>query len=409
MMHPKMKHTYVGIDSHKDTHTAVFLDCFFEKLGSLSFGNRQEDFHTFIRDAQQFKQNGTTLLFGLEDVSNYGKALTKFLLAFGQPVKHVNANLVAQERKNLGFNKSDNVDAECAARMLISRFGNLPDAEEDERYHILRTLVVRRGFLARNITMVKGYLHSLLTVDFPNYHTFFAELNGKTALAFFAKYPSPGLLKDTTAEELAQFLWQHSGGLLKMERAKEILAAADMIHVDEIRNKTVRSAIQQLQYNMHELESVEADLYKVFNEFNTTLVTMAGLDLASASKLLSCIGDVRKFSTPAKLARYAGIAPMSHSSGKKDIHFASQLGNRELNSLFYNLAVRVTKTFEPGHRAQNPFFYEYYHRKMREGKTKRQAIKCVQRRLVNIIWTMLINTEDYVNPPMVEVENHKAE
>ena len=409
MTHPKMQYTYVGIDSHKETHTAVFLDCFFEKLGAISFGNRQEDFDAFIRDAQKFKQNGTALLFGLEDVSKFGRALTTFLLSISQPVKHVNAYLVAQERKNLSFNKSDSVDAECAARILISRFGGLPDAEEDERYHILRTLVVRRDFLTRSKTMLKGYLHSLLTVDFPNYHKFFAELNGKTALAFFTKYPSPGLLKDTTAEELAQFLWQHSGGLLKIERAKEILAAADLIHVHEMRNETVRSAIRQLQYNMQELESVEANLHKVFSAFNTTLISMAGLDLPTASKLLSCIGDVRKFSTPAKLARYAGIAPVSHSSGKKDMHFANQRGDRELNSLFYNLAVRLTKTFEPGHRAQNPFFYEYYHRKMSEGKTKRQALKCVQRRLVNIVWGMLTNNENYVNPPMIEVENYKAE
>jgi len=409
MMHPKMQHTYVGIDSHKDTHAAVFLDCFFEKLGQISFGNRQQDFDEFLQKALEFRQHGTNLLFGLEDVSNYGRALTKFLLTGNQPVKHVNAYLVAQERKNLNLDKSDFSDAECAARLLISRFGNLPDAEDDERYHILRTLVVRRDFLARNNTMLKTYLHSLLTVDFPNYHKFFAEINGKTALAFFAKYPSPGLLKDTTAEELAQFLWQHSGGLLKIERAKEILAAADLTHVHEIRNETVRSAIRQLQYNTQELEAVEADLHKVFSQFNTTLISMTGLDLATASKLLSCIGDVRKFATPAKLARYAGIAPVSHSSGKRDMQFASQRGDRELNSLFYNLAVRLTKTFEPGRRAQNPFFYEYYHRKMSEGKTKRQAIKCVQRRLVNIVWGMLTNNEIYVNPPMIEVEILKNE
>jgi len=410
MTHPKMKFTYVGIDSHKETHTAVFLDCFFDKLGEISFGNRNGDFVEFIKKARKFKLNGTDFLFGLEDVSKYGRSLTKFFLANGQAVKHVNAYLVAGERKNLGYEKSDSVDAECAARILISKFQSLPDAEDDDRYHILRTLVVRRDYLVRGKTSLKSYLHSLLTIDFPDYHKFFCELNGKTALAFFTKYPSPNLLKSTSTEELAQFLWKHSGGLLEIDRAKEILSAVDEVPVvvDEIRNKTVQSAIRQLQYNILELEVVETDLYKVYKEFNTTLTSMTGLDLVSASKLLSCIGDVRKFATPAKLAKYAGVAPVSHSSGKRDMQFANTCGDRELNSLFYNLAVRVTNTYEPGHKAINPFFYEYYHKKLGEGKTKRQAIKCVQRRLVNIIWTMLMNNEDYVNPPMIGVESYTA-
>jgi hypothetical protein len=40
---------------------------------------------------------------------------------------------------------------------------------------------------------------------------------------------------------------------------------------------------------------------------------------------------------------------------------------------------------------------------MSEGKTKRQALKCVQRRLVNIVWAMLKNNEEYVNPPMYDL------
>ena len=407
-MHPKMKFTYVGIDSHKETHTAVFLDCFFDKIGEISFGNLACDFDAFLQQASCFKLDNTDFLFGLEDVSNYGRALTRFLLSHSHPVKHVNAYLVAGERKNLGYNKSDSVDAECAARLLITKSASLPDAEEDERYHILRTLVVRRDFLTRCNTMLKSSLHSLLLIDFPNYHKFFCAVNMKTAIAFFMKYPSPDLLRGTTPGELGQFLAEHSGGSLNLERAIEILAASDSTQApaNKIRNKTVQSVIRQMQYNVREIEAVEVDLSKVYGQFNTTLTSMKGLELASASKLLSCIGDVRKFSTPAKLARYAGIAPVSHSSGKRDMQFANQRGNRELNSVFYNLAIRLIKT--AGTKVVNPFFYNYYHKKLSEGKTKRQAIKCVQRRLVNIIWTMLTHNENYVNPPTYDLPEDKT-
>jgi transposase len=127
------------------------------------------------------------------------------------------------------------------------------------------------------------------------------------------------------------------------------------------------------------------------------------MDTVSAAQMLSCIGDIKKFATPAKLARYAGIAPVTYASGKKDLHFANQRGNRQLNSLIYNLAVRLTMTAGSSRKIINSFFYDYYRRKMSEGKTKRQAMKCVQRRLVNIIWTMLTHGEDYVNPPTFDL------
>ena len=55
MNHPKMQYTYVGVDSHKDTHTAVFMDCFFEKLGEITFQNLPSTFDTFLSDACTFK------------------------------------------------------------------------------------------------------------------------------------------------------------------------------------------------------------------------------------------------------------------------------------------------------------------------------------------------------------------
>jgi len=48
-----MMYTYVGVDSHKDTHTAVILDCFFEKLGEISFENRPSAYPAFIREAEK--------------------------------------------------------------------------------------------------------------------------------------------------------------------------------------------------------------------------------------------------------------------------------------------------------------------------------------------------------------------
>jgi len=410
MKHPKMLYTYVGIDSHKDSHTAVLLDCFFDKLGEINFDNLPSKFSDFLADAEKLKQDGTELLFGLEDTGSFGRNLTVFLADSGQKVKHVNSYLVARERKNQNItHKTDAIDAECAARVLLSKFGELPTAEPNAKYWILRTLVVRRNQTVSNNTRSKMTLHNLLMQHYPNYRKFFVYSFGKTALAFFKQYPSPKTLENVTPDELAEFFYCEAGNVFggmegSLEKAKFILDSCEdtTAEYQEFRDDAVRSAIRQMEFNLEELERMELTMATYLESFDCTLTSMVGIDVISACQLMSCIGDIKRFATPAKLARYAGIAPVTYASGNRDFQFANLRGNRELNSLFYALAVRVTSPVGVNQKIMNQFFYNYFHRKMAEGKTKRQALKCVQRRLVNIIWTMLTNGEEYVNPPVMD-------
>ena len=89
------------------------------------------------------------------------------------------------------------------------------------------------------------------------------------------------------------------------------------------------------------------------------------------------------------------------------MEFASQFGSRELSAIFYQLAIRVTMTAGSKKKILNPFFYEYYNRKLKEGKTKKQAIKSVERRLVNIIYGMMKNRTEYINPPTADFQEEK--
>jgi transposase len=412
MNHPKMRYTYVGIDSHKDSHTAVFLDCFFEKLGEATFDNRPSAFGGFIEKAITLQADGTVLLFGLEDTSNYGRTLTAFLKDNGRQVKHVNALLVARERKNQSVTqKTDSFDAECAARVLLSKFSELPDAQGQDKYWVLRTLVTRRVFLVGNTTALKHQLHGLLTQHYPNYRSFFKTIASDSSLAFFMKYPSPSTLIDVTAEEVSTVFNKRS--TFGADKAQEILDSLEdtTVQLQELRDETVRSTIRQIRFNMAEIKQLEMALEKLLEKMGCTLMSMNGIEVASAAQILSCIGDIKRFPTPAKLAKYAGVAPVTYASGKKDAKFANRRGNRELNSLFYGLAVRlvvITGERWDVRKIINPFFYDYYHKKQAEGKTRRQALKCVQRRLVNIVWAMLTNNSVYENPVMAVVTKNET-
>ena len=410
MNHPKMQYTYVGIDSHKETHTAVFLNCFFEKLGEIQFDNIPSDFDDFIMQAQAHLMDGTVFLFGMEDCASYGRMLMVHLTQHGYHVKHVNALLVARERKNQNTTqKTDSIDAECAARVLLSKFDQLPDAVPEDKYWALRALVTRRALLVKHHVATQKYLHGLLSQNYPKYRSFFSEIDGKTSMAFFKQYPSPGTLQHTSAEELAAFLELHSNRTLGMQKAIKILdiikdsASAIPVQHQSMQDSVVQSAVRQLEFTLDEVGRLEDSIETFLTQFDCTLTSMVGIDTVTAAQILACVGNIKKFSTPARLARYAGIAPVTYASGRKDIQFSNQRGNRELNSVIFWLAVRVAKPMGGQQRVMNSFFYDYYNRKVSEGKTKRQALKCVQRRLVNIIWTMLYRNEDYINPPAYDL------
>jgi transposase len=405
MNHPKMKYVYVGIDSHKDTHCAVLLNCFYEKLGEISFLNAPNAFPEFISSIQKFKLKGTSFAFGLEDVSAYGRSLTVFLTKRKYLVKHVNAALVASERKSRNIlHKTDSVDAECAARVLLNRFDELPIADPQDKFWVLTNLVTRRRMIIKMNIMLKNHLHSFLTSHYPSYSKFFMNLDCNTALIFYEKYPSPSKLKGVTCEELAELLEENSNKRLRISKARQILDCVQndgdtTAEYQESRDQAVRSTISQINNNMKELDSIDAILEEFLDRFDYKLTSMRGIDTVTAANLIAEIGDITKFSTPAKLARYSGTAPVTYSSGQTDVQYANKRGNRTLNSIFYKLSVIVTMTAGKNNKIINPFFYEYYHKKLKEGKTKGQALKCVQRRLVNIIWSMMTHKTEYINPP----------
>ena len=126
---------------------------------------------------------------------------------------------------------------------------------------------------------------------------------------------------------------------------------------------------------------------------------MRGIDTVMAARLIAEIGDIKRFPNASKLAKYAGVAPVTYASGRTDIQYANTRGSRQLNETLFRLALTMVMVKGRNRTIVNPYFYEYYRKKLSEGKTKRQALKCVERRLVNILWGMMKNNTEYINPP----------
>ena len=105
---------FVGVDVHKDTHTAVGLTPFGEKIFEMKIGNEAVDFVSLVEKAQEEANRvGLTPSFGLEDVHSWGERLSSFLVEEGLPVRAVAPILVDHNRQKATHpEKSDSLDAE---------------------------------------------------------------------------------------------------------------------------------------------------------------------------------------------------------------------------------------------------------------------------------------------------------
>ncbi|MCU5663447.1 IS110 family transposase [Bacillus cereus] len=409
-MHNRQNYLYVGVDLHKEHHTAVIINCWQEKLGEIQFDNKPSAFSKFLLEVETYVSAGITVVFGLEDVGGYGRALAKYLVDHEQVVKEVNPALSFLERKShVTTQKSDSWDAKCVARILINKLNQLPDAKPNDLFWSIQQLVSRRNALVKAQSALKNQLHIQLNHHYPSYKKFFSELDGKTALAFWQQYPSPFCLEGANIKQLTAFLLDVSNNTCSVKKASDILKLVKedgqtMKEYQETRDFLVRSIVRDIEFKKKEMKYIERELKRLVNLLDYQLETMPGIELVTASALIAEIGDVRRFPNANKLARFAGIAPVYFGSGGKGKTHKSKQGNRALHALFYNLAVQQVQVAKGSKLPRNPVFHAYYQKKLKEGKTKGQALVCIMRRLVNIVYGMMKYKTAYELPVVEEKE-----
>jgi transposase len=119
------------------------------------------------------------------------------------------------------------------------------------------------------------------------------------------------------------------------------------------------------------------------NASGTTVTDIFGVGSVVAGMLVGYTGDPLRFATPARSAAYTGTAPVEFSSGGRVTHRLSRRGNRHLNHALHIAAVtQIRHRNSPGRG--------YYDRKLAEGKTPREAIRALKRRLSDVVWRHLM-------------------
>lgn len=315
------------------------------------------------------------VILGLEDSNGNGEIIGRFLINSGYLVYGINPCLTAQRReRTIHRDKSDVKDALLVAKTLISELDNLPQIKVNEQIRTaegLKGVVDDYDALVKTQTQLKNQLHRVLYQEYgTEYQRLFKDPFSKKALKYWLNKnerayknsldPNPGL-------------------------------AVAPSQLENIRKLRIRQKVEQLIFLKERMKCSVNVMKKLFFCLPyQNLLTLPGCGILLASRIAGEIKDINRFGSSSKLAKYSGMSPKENSSGRSKRYKRSKSGNRQLNKAFYRIALS-----QIGSLANNNQFIGYYKHKLKEGKNKKQALRLLARKNVDIIYAMMRDKSVY--------------
>jgi transposase len=329
----------IGVDVHKQSVTAVAVDDAGRMLDerTVPVGSDELIGWASALDAER--------LWALEDCRLLTPWLERQLLGRGEDLVRVSPKLTVPERRaGRTRGKSDPIDALAVARAAL-REPDLPRPQPGEQvYRETKLLVDHRDDLVDERRRTQQRLR---------WHLF--ELDPTLVV------PLRMLGRASHLERVNRWLARRDQQELQVRIARELAARCRSL------NRTIEGLDQELERRVGVLAP--------------GLLDLPGCGAVTAAKLLAEIGPISRFKTDAQLARHSGVAPLEASSGKSQRHRLDRGGNRQLNAALYRIAITQSR-YHAGARA-------YLERKQAEGKSKREAIRCLKRLLVRTVFNTL--------------------
>jgi transposase len=347
----------IGTDTHKRSHTAAALDAGTGRVvAERTVSAKRRSFDDLLLWGRGLEAER---VWALEDCRHVSGALERFLLARGERVVRVPPKLTAGARDSARERgKSDAIDAVAIARAAI-RVGldKLPVAQLAGAELDVRLLVDHRERLVTARTRLINDLRW-------NLHDLWPEL----------EIPPRGLIAVHWPQRLTT-------RLARTEQTTRVRIARDELRRIRDLTKTI--------------DELERELALLVAKVAPRLLAERGCGVLIAAKIVGEVAGVKRFATDAKLARIAGSAPIPASSGHTIRHRLDRGGNRQLNCALHRLA--VTKGLH------DPDSNAYLARKQAEGKTRREALRCLKRYLARRVWHLL---QDAPHSPQQVVTIH---
>lgn len=359
----------VGVDAHKYSHTAVALNAWGQSLGRLDFSN--DSLPTCLSWLTTLGKQGN-IIVAVEDANSYGSHLVVVLARHQFAIRSVPAVLTERDRKHsTARDKSDYEDARRVAKVILTKYeetlpvmASIANSKELATATELNLLLNERRDIVKEQTALKNQLHGLLHRHYgDHYADNFPKCFHKKALAFYEQNLSYGVAASVAAADKDEQILLAESILRRIQRLKLLAIQA--------------AAILKQIYQVGQTSSAVISLYE----------NIHGCGLLTASAMMAEIVTIRRFSSKAKLAKYAGIAPMLKSSGSHHRLHTNPFGNRLLNKSLHTVALSQI-AIRGDDRGK-----VYYQKKLQEGKTKLWALRCLKRQLINLVFQTLKQTE----------------
>jgi len=151
--------------------------------------------------------------------------------------------------------------------------------------------------------------------------------------------------------------------------------------IDGERRRLAADLLADMRRLDRDLAAIKTRIRDAVDTSATTLLELNGVGPIVAALILAHVGDPTRFPTPERFASYNGTAPIEASSGPRKRHRLNPRGNRKLNHAMHLIAVTQTAHDTPGR--------VYYQRKIAEGKTKKEALRALKRRISDAVWRQL--------------------
>jgi transposase len=336
-----MRDVIVGVDPHKKSVTIEAIDGRGKKMATGRFGTQNRDYKTML---DYVREQWPRRRWAIEGAQGVGRPLAQRLLADGETVVDVPAKLAARVRvfDTGNARKTDAADAHAIAATAL-RTPDLRVLTFDEDLLSLRLLVDRRDELSSRRVQTVNRLHRLLT-----------------------ELIAGGAEKNLSAT-----------------KAKRLLASVKPRSV--VGRTTRRMAVEELDDLVTtdiKLKRLEKELTAAVKASGSHLMDLHGIGPAGAARILADVGDIARFPDRNHFASWTGTAPLDASSGEQIRHRLSRAGNRRLNHVLYIAALTQIRYEGEGRT--------YFRRKLGEAKTPKEAIRCLKRRLSDMVYRQLV-------------------
>ncbi|MGW0633943.1 IS110 family transposase [Streptomyces sp. NPDC002758] len=331
----------LGVDTHKDVHVAAVVTALGLLVATASFPATAAGYEELLAWTRQF---GTVQRAGVEGTGSYGAALARHLRACGVTVIEVNRPDRSMRRHR---GKTDAVDAEAAARAVISGRATVTPKTGDGAVEMLRVFKVAKDSAVKARTQAVNQLKGIL-------------VNAE-----------PALREELSGLTTHQLVRRCAG----LDAAPCDGVAGAVAHTLRV----LASRIQHLNDEVNDLEKLITDQVRMTAP---ALLDLFGVGQDSAATLLIAAGDnPDRLAHEAAFAALCGVSPVEMSSGKTQRRRLNRGGNRQANAALFRVILTRLRC-HPETRA-------YLQRRTAEGRTKRDIIRCLKRYLARQIYKII--------------------